>query len=179
MDCVCRKVTTARVLNTSFRPRHRLTYPRAQPRGYASASPPNPKKPIILEQPDKFRPPSHGSRRNARSSTNTYGAGAYNQNMTAAQLESSKTKSYPHMFPPEGSRMYWILTTRWVHVVFTFVRIDYSKTKHERFWLICVPDRPSHPGHDICHPNLGLDDAVRIPNSAQGHVTEQPAQLYF
>lgn len=139
MDCAYRNATTTRVLNTFFRPRqlriqqqhllhrHQLaSYPRTQTRSYASPSPPDPKKPIVLEQPDKFRPPSHGARRNARSSTNTYGAGAYNQNMTAAQLESSKTKSYPHMFPPEGSRMYWSLTTRWVHVVFTFVRTTSS-----------------------------------------------------
>ena len=81
-----------------------------------------PSKPIVLEKPDKFRPPSHAARRNARSTTSMYGAGAaYNQGMSEKERIESKKKSYPHMFPEEGTTMHWFLTTRWVHVSITMV----------------------------------------------------------
>lgn len=88
----------------------------------SSKDPPPPQKGIVLEQPDKFRPPSHGARRNARSTTNMYGGGAaYNQGMTAKEFEASKEKKYPNMFPQEGTKMHWFLTTRWVHFTLTMV----------------------------------------------------------
>lgn len=81
-----------------------------------------PAKGTVLEQPDKFRPPSHGARRNARSTTTMYGGGgAYNQGMTEREREEARLKSYPNMFPAEGTKMYWFLTTRWVHVTLTMV----------------------------------------------------------
>ncbi|KIW14074.1 hypothetical protein PV08_06855 [Exophiala spinifera] len=73
------------------------------------------KPPVVLEQPDKFRPPSHPSRLNARRRT----PGAYNQGTTAQEKEQQKTRTYPHMFPPKGSFMHWFLTDRWIHIWIT------------------------------------------------------------
>lgn len=90
-------------------------------------------KPTVLEQPDKFRPPSHAARRNARSTTSMYGAGAaYNQGMSERERQASRTKSYPNMFPAEGTRMHWFLTTRWVHFVISMVR---PSTSSRASWM--------------------------------------------
>lgn len=149
MECTAKHAASARVLRVLSQPRPNLrlqqrnsysfsNHPRLS-RRYASSSSSSSSsplssssaaknsttssKPIVLEKPDKFRPPSHASRRNVRSTTSLYGAGAaYNQGMSAAERAKSRTKTYPHMFPNEGTRMHWFLTTRWVHVVITFVR---------------------------------------------------------
>ncbi|KIW77346.1 hypothetical protein Z517_09792 [Fonsecaea pedrosoi CBS 271.37] len=73
------------------------------------------RKPIVLEQPDKFRPPSHPARlgRPRRSPA------AYNQGATTEEKERQKSRSYPHMFPNKGSFMHWFLTDRWIHLWIT------------------------------------------------------------
>lgn len=81
----------------------------------ASSSTPSQHKPIVLEQPDKFRPPSHPARLNRRPPR------AYNQGTTAGEKESQKSRAYPHMFPDRGSFMHWFLTDRWIHLWITMV----------------------------------------------------------
>ena len=73
-----------------------------------------PSKTIVLEKPDKFRPPSHPQRlkRSPR---------AYNQGATEAEREAQKERKYPHMFPKEGTTMHWFLTNRWIHMWITMV----------------------------------------------------------
>lgn len=108
--------------NTRVQSRARLRY--ASSSQQPPSTSPQSSKPTVLEKPDKFRPPSHGSRRNARSTTAMYGAGAaYNQGMNERERQASQTKSYPHMFPNEGTTMHWFLTTRWVHVTITMVSV--------------------------------------------------------
>lgn len=147
MSCAARQAASARLMQALARSRnnpqihtftaqhhptssiHRTIAPTQFARNASSSSskdsqPPQspPKKGIVLEQPDKFRPPSHGARRNAKSTTNMYGGGAaYNQGMTAKEFEASKSKKYPNMFPQEGTKMHWFLTTRWIHVTLTMV----------------------------------------------------------
>ncbi|EXJ82615.1 hypothetical protein A1O3_06428 [Capronia epimyces CBS 606.96] len=70
-------------------------------------------KPIVLEQPDKFRPPSHPARLNRRPPR------AYNQGTTTEEKQQQKTRSYPHMFPDEGTFMHWFLTDRKIHIWIT------------------------------------------------------------
>ncbi len=149
MECAAKQAASARVLQALCRSRrsqyhhpsigsihpqhlsaHRQPSASSLPRRHASTSsgsPPQPKK-IVLEQPDKFRPPSHASKRNARSTTAMYGGGAaYNQGMSAAERAKSRQKSYPHMFPNEGTTMHWFLTTRWVHVTITMVSLHHIR----------------------------------------------------
>lgn len=77
-------------------------------------------KPIVLEQPDKFRPPSHPARLNrARRPT----GGAYNQGPTEQEREKQKTRTYPHMFPNQGTFLHWFLTDRWIHLWITMVSV--------------------------------------------------------
>ncbi|PGH03878.1 hypothetical protein AJ79_07236 [Helicocarpus griseus UAMH5409] len=72
----------------------------------------------VLEKPDRFRPPSHPSRRvmNPRR-----GAAAEPRNypgpkLSEAEAAEKKTKKYPNMFPPEGTVMHKFLTSRGIHV---------------------------------------------------------------
>lgn len=89
------------------------------PRRHASASTTPPSKPIILEQPDKFRPPSHPAKLvRPRGST---GGGAYNQQSNSYEREAQKTKTYPHTFPNEGTWKHWLLTNRVLHGSITVV----------------------------------------------------------
>ncbi|KIV97733.1 hypothetical protein PV10_01444 [Exophiala mesophila] len=74
-------------------------------------------KPIVLERPDQFRPPSHPSRLGRRRPTP--GPAAYNQGATREEKEKQKTRSYPHTFPNQGTFMHWFLTNRAIHLWIT------------------------------------------------------------
>ena len=80
---------------------------------YASTQNP---KPIVLEKPAKFNPPSHPARLNRRPPRNYPGP-----RLTESQKEEQKTKQYPNSFPPEGTWRYWFLTNRRIHVFITLV----------------------------------------------------------
>lgn len=85
----------------------------------SSATPPPSAQggPIVLEQPDKFRPPSHPQRLGRRRPQPT----GYNQGTTGSEREKQKTRSYPHMFPNQGTFMHWFLTNRMIHMWITLV----------------------------------------------------------
>ena len=75
-------------------------------------------KSIVLEQPDKFRPPSHPARLNARRMPRQYPGPP----IPKAEQEAQATRRYPHTFPNEGTRMFWFLTNRRVHLWISLVR---------------------------------------------------------
>ncbi|RMD44587.1 hypothetical protein DV735_g498, partial [Chaetothyriales sp. CBS 134920] len=81
----------------------------------ASSTAHPPDRPIVLEQPDKFRPPSHPARLVKNKRPNTFGSG-YNQSSTAKEQAEQKTRRYPHTFPNEGTVMHKLLTNRSLHV---------------------------------------------------------------
>ncbi|KPI43189.1 uncharacterized protein AB675_6866 [Cyphellophora attinorum] len=87
-------------------------------RRYASTN--DPSKPIVLEQPDQFRPPSHGARLAKSRSRGSTLHGAYNQSSTNTEREAQKKKSYPHMFPEKGTFMNWFLTNKVIHIFIAF-----------------------------------------------------------
>jgi hypothetical protein len=77
---------------------------------------PDPNKPIVLEQPDKFRPPSHPSRIARRRKRVYYGRDLSEEDK--AELDS---RQYPYAFPPKQSFMHWFLTNRKIHLWITLV----------------------------------------------------------
>lgn len=85
-----------------------------------TSSKPIPIKARVLEQPDKFRPPSHASKRTARK--NTYPGPPLSDNEKTAQ----KSKQYPHMMPPSGTFMHWFLTSRLLHTWISLVRLTFD-----------------------------------------------------
>jgi hypothetical protein len=88
-----------------------------QLRSYAAKSS-DPNKPIILEQPDSFRPPSHPSRLRRRRK------GYYGRDLTEEDKQEMDSKQYPFMFPPEGTTMHWLLTTKWIHAALALVSLS-------------------------------------------------------
>lgn len=72
----------------------------------------------VLEKPDKFRPPSHPQRMVPRRSTPKQYPGPP---LSEEELQTQRTKRYPHMFPSQGTTLHWFLTTRWIHAWITMV----------------------------------------------------------
>jgi hypothetical protein len=70
-------------------------------------------KPLVLEKPAKFNPPSHASR--LRKDGPRYPG----PQLSAEQLAVQKTKKYPNMMPPEGSFLHWFINNRSIHVYIT------------------------------------------------------------
>ncbi|KAI9675086.1 MAG: hypothetical protein M1817_001494 [Caeruleum heppii] len=83
-------------------------------RRHASSKSPSSHKPIVLEKPTKFNPPSHPARLQ-KSPPRSYAGPP----LSAQQREAQKTRQYPHMMPPEGSFMHWFLTNRSIHIWIT------------------------------------------------------------
>lgn len=79
----------------------------------------NQDKAIVLEKPDKFRPPSHPARLNARRIPRHYPGPP----ILEAEKEAQATRKYPHTFPNEGTKMYWFLTNRYVHLWISLVGV--------------------------------------------------------
>jgi hypothetical protein len=82
-----------------------------------------PTKPIVLEKPDKFRPPSHPQRLNRRAPRNYPGPA-----LSESEREAQKTRSYPHTFPNPGTKLHWFLTTWWIHLWITMVSLPRKPT---------------------------------------------------
>ncbi|KAF1989473.1 hypothetical protein K402DRAFT_297775, partial [Aulographum hederae CBS 113979] len=68
-------------------------------------------KPIVLEQPAKFTPPSHGRALPKKKRPMQYGP-----KIGEEEREAMKGKQYPHMMPPEGTVMHRVLTSRGLHL---------------------------------------------------------------
>lgn len=76
-----------------------------------------PSKPIVLEKPERFNPPSHPARLNRKPPRQYSGP-----KLSETQKEEQKTKQYPNAFPPEGTWRYWFLTNRQIHIYIVLVR---------------------------------------------------------
>ncbi|KAM0287969.1 hypothetical protein ACHAQH_000036 [Verticillium albo-atrum] len=68
-------------------------------------------KPIVLEKPAKFNPPSHGSRLPRNQGPKHYGG-----SMTETEKAAQKRREYPGMLPPEGSRTHKFIHNRNLHL---------------------------------------------------------------
>ena len=91
----------------------RRLFPTVSIRNAATAVPP---KTIVLEQPDKFRPPSHPQRLNRKAPRQYPGPP-----LSEPERQAQKTRRYPHMFPNEGTTLHWFLTNKWIHMWISLV----------------------------------------------------------
>ncbi|KAI1631920.1 hypothetical protein F4809DRAFT_629963 [Biscogniauxia mediterranea] len=73
----------------------------------------DPSKPIVLEKPERFNPPSHGARL-PRSMPKHYGGPA-----TADEVKAQRERSYPGMPPPENTWSHWFIHSRGIHLFIT------------------------------------------------------------
>ena len=83
----------------------------------SSSSSPAAANPIVLDKPEKFRPPSHPSRLNARRIPRLYPGPP----IPEAEKKAQATRKYPHTFPNKGTRMYWFLTNKYIHLWISLV----------------------------------------------------------
>ncbi|RDA86482.1 hypothetical protein CP532_3581 [Ophiocordyceps camponoti-leonardi (nom. inval.)] len=72
-------------------------------------------RPIILEKPAKFNPPSHGSRLRKGGSLPRH----YAPPLSAAEAAARRQKDYPGVMAPEGSWAHWIWHSRLLHTFIT------------------------------------------------------------
>ncbi|CAG9944160.1 hypothetical protein V2G26_015911 [Clonostachys chloroleuca] len=77
---------------------------------FASSKSPNNGKPIVLEKPLKFNPPSHGSRLRKNTLPKHYG-----HVLSAEEVAVQNRKSYPGMMAPEGTWAHWFWHSRILH----------------------------------------------------------------
>ena len=73
-------------------------------------------KPIVLEKPERFNPPSHPQRLNKGPPRNYPGPP-----ISESQRKVQKNKQYPNSFPPEGTWSHWFLTHISIHVFIVLV----------------------------------------------------------
>jgi hypothetical protein len=76
-----------------------------------------PDKPHILERPEKFNPPSHGTRLPKRGAVPRH----YGGELPKAEVEAQKKKEYPTLMAPEGTWAHWFWTNPTIHSVIAFV----------------------------------------------------------
>lgn len=94
---------------------------------YASSSSPtghrNPpsQKPIVLEKPAKFNPPSHGSRLKRNVMPKHYGP-----ELSASEISAQNKRNYPGVMAPEGSWSHWFWHSRLLHTFITMVWPTYA-----------------------------------------------------
>lgn len=89
-----------------------------------SKPPSNPSKPPgggprVLAQPERFNPPSHGSRlpRPGGPRQPQHYGGALSQSELLAQVR----KEYPGLMAPMGSLAYRVIYSKWIHLTITLV----------------------------------------------------------
>ncbi|AEO71414.1 uncharacterized protein THITE_64049, partial [Thermothielavioides terrestris NRRL 8126] len=76
-----------------------------------SKAPPSPR---VLAKPERFTPPSHGSRLPKKTPPRHYGG-----ELSAEEVAAQAQRDYPGLPPPPNSRAHWFLHSRWIHVVIT------------------------------------------------------------
>lgn len=135
------------VISSSYAIRYPLNGHRHGSTGSAS-------KPILLDKPSKYNPPSHPTRLNKKSPRH------YGPSLTAKEKEAQSKKRYPYMFPPEGTFMHWFLRDRFIHVWIILVcMIATLKDGNRPSPLL----RPKIPVHSVL-PCLLHDDSGILPH---------------
>ena len=98
-------------------------------------------KPLVLEKPTRFNPPSHGKRLKEQVPRQ------YGPQLTQNQKVEQQTKKYPNMMPPRGTWMYWFLTNSRIHTWISMVRGHFNSYVH------CQKLQSSSKLVTLNHPN--------------------------
>lgn len=78
---------------------------------------------MVLEKPEKFVPPSHGTRlpNKARQQQHQQQQQHYGGSLSGEELAAQRTREYPGMPPPRGTWAHWFWTSRALHLTITMV----------------------------------------------------------
>ncbi|KAL2185137.1 hypothetical protein L209DRAFT_756126 [Thermothelomyces heterothallicus CBS 203.75] len=68
----------------------------------------------VLAKPERFNPPSHGSRLPKKSIPRHYGG-----DLSFEEASAQASRDYPGLPPPPNTFAHWFLHSRWIHVVIT------------------------------------------------------------
>ncbi|KAI0809364.1 hypothetical protein GGR55DRAFT_649633 [Xylaria sp. FL0064] len=107
------KAATPHAAPTSTAPASEPVVQAVAPKPAAAPSTPDPSKPIVLEKPERFNPPSHGSRL-PRSTPRHYGG-----SMTAEEVQAQTQRTYPGLPPPPNTWSHWFINNRHIHMFIT------------------------------------------------------------
>ncbi|KAI0385340.1 hypothetical protein F5Y04DRAFT_245590 [Hypomontagnella monticulosa] len=87
--------------------------PETPPPAAKPAAAVDPSKPLVLEKPERFNPPSHGARL-PRSTPKHYGGA-----MSDAEIQAQTVKTYPGLPPPPNTWTHWFIHSRGIHLLIT------------------------------------------------------------
>jgi hypothetical protein len=87
--------------------------------GSKPSAPKRADKPVVLEKPLKFNPPSHGSRLPKKQHVPKH----YGAVLTADEVAAQSRRQYPGLMAPEGTWAHWFWTSRKIHIWITMVRV--------------------------------------------------------
>jgi hypothetical protein len=89
-------------------------------------------KPLVLEKPSKFTPPSHPARLRKE------GPRYPGPQLSDEEIARQKSTKYPNMMPPEGSFMHWFMNNKSIHMWITLVSCNppYYEFKADANWLL-------------------------------------------
>ncbi|KAK7746912.1 hypothetical protein SLS53_002100 [Cytospora paraplurivora] len=76
-------------------------------------------KPIVLEKPERFNPPSHGSRLSTKKHNRPQQPQHYGGSLSAEERAAQSKKEYPGLPPPEGTWGHWFMNSRALHLSIT------------------------------------------------------------
>ncbi|KAK6070558.1 hypothetical protein SCUP515_08383 [Seiridium cupressi] len=110
---------------------------------------PDPSKPIVLEKPEKFNPPSHGARL-PRGTPKHYGGAP-----TFEEVQTQKKTEYPGLPPPENTWSHWFINNRHIHMFITLGTLvslaaytftaKFNATSPYADMIPAISEFPSHP----------------------------------
>ncbi|RSL39054.1 hypothetical protein CEP53_014353 [Fusarium sp. AF-6] len=146
-------------------------------------------KPIVLEKPARFNPPSHGSRAKRNHVPKHYGP-----DLTAAEIAAQNTKNYPGMMAPEGTWAHFFWHSRLLHTfitmgtlfalgVFTFF-MNYAYNSPYKELVPPISDLWTHPIHFfVAWKNVILlhekDKADKAVEHRTRHLDDVAKRRYF
>lgn len=124
-----------------------------------------PSKPLVLEKPSKFNPPSHPAR--IRKDPPRYPG----PQLSAEEIARQSVKKYPNMMPPEGTFMHWFLNNKSIHIWIALV-ITLPSPSYPH--LIPSPNQKSNPsnsGHSLDPRRRGVDNQFQTRFPIRRYVT--------
>lgn len=130
---------------------------------YASTSPPKGSKPIVLEKPARFNPPSHGSRLPKKQIPRHYGG-----ELSFEEAQAQKKKDYPGLPPPPDTWTHWFWNSRAFHLTLTMVSPP----------LPLLPTPNPFPTGDINLPTRALSPAWRSSRSCRTSSRPPPSPTW-
>ncbi|KAK6197737.1 hypothetical protein LQW54_010641 [Pestalotiopsis sp. IQ-011] len=111
---------------------------------------PDPSKPLVLEKPERFNPPSHGARLPRSTPRHQYGGAP-----TAEEIQAQKTKDYPGLPPPPTTWSHWFINNRHIHMFITLGTLvslaaytfaaKFNATSPYAHMIPAISEFPSHP----------------------------------